>query len=797
MEFHPIEGIPMSISKHPSAKMMSLFIALLMSTLLIHSVIPPSIDKVIRYDEISATDLQEDVGGSCGIGFTRFLTASANDEYTVEMEEDEKTRQIDLDTIFSDPDPSADPDYTVLSTQGTWEKTYSDPIITAVITKLSQDGPDVIRITPKKDMHGTSFVTINATYEGNPPGYDEINMVVEVSNINDIPRILRVGTKQVNQGTTSLDFDVDQDDNLVLDILAEDPDESDTLYYEWDLDDVMADPVKGVNYDINHTTGEMWIKPGDGDVPEILLAVSVRDGRGGKDKVDLVVNVIDKNDAPIMTLPSLRTTIEGEYLYITPSVFDPDLDNPGSNEQLVFNYDIGILSVRSPPGAIEFDPLSGRLVIKAIDERMNGEWEVNITVSDLELGSDWGVCRIVIENLNDAPVPDKIYPEVEDRNLTVRFTTGEASDEDGDELTYIWEFGDGSDPVQGVDKRIVSHTYHGEGSYTATLVVTDGETASPEESYFLTVTGPDPDPDRDDDDMEDAWEIRYGFDPDDPSDAQMDHDEDGLTNLEEYSFYNDLGWNLNPRNPDSDDDGWKDGEEVKSSYDPMDPGNHPEGKYEGLPQMLNILAFLIMFLALVFALLFFVMKRRNKPKAYATAAAPVDQSGYQMMQPAPQQYQAIPPARMDALPPAVQSDSVGNHDAQYYDQSPVYGSPEPSFDDGQAQQTSLEWQPPPSLNETDQSSGISDSMQYTPPAENPIPEATPGTPVFAAPAPVMDSEMDINSNSVEQQNQSPQHPEFAQDPSTGESSGEGEVPEENQKKGLSNIPPPPDIPDDL
>lgn len=40
--------------------------------------------------------------------------------------------------------------------------------------------------------------------------------------------------------------------------------------------------------------------------------------------------------------------------------------------------------------------------------------------------------------------------------------------------------------------------------------------------------------DRDGDGMPDAWEVRHGFDPDDPSDGSKDADGDGYTNVEEF-----------------------------------------------------------------------------------------------------------------------------------------------------------------------------------------------------------------------------------------------------------------------
>jgi Zn-dependent metalloprotease/streptogramin lyase len=62
--------------------------------------------------------------------------------------------------------------------------------------------------------------------------------------------------------------------------------------------------------------------------------------------------------------------------------------------------------------------------------------------------------------------------------------------------------------------------------------------------------------DSDSDGMSDHWEDRYGLDKYDPSDATLDADGDGLSNLGEFLARTD------PTNPDSDGDGLSDGEEV-------------------------------------------------------------------------------------------------------------------------------------------------------------------------------------------------------------------------------------------
>ena len=83
--------------------------------------------------------------------------------------------------------------------------------------------------------------------------------------------------------------------------------------------------------------------------------------------------------------------------------------------------------------------------------------------------------------------------------------------------------------------------------------------------------------DRDADTMNDAWETRHGLNPNDAGDASKDSDSDGLTNLQEYTYYTQTGREIDPLNADTDSDGWSDNEEKTCNVNPIDASSKCTG----------------------------------------------------------------------------------------------------------------------------------------------------------------------------------------------------------------------------
>ncbi len=97
---------------------------------------------------------------------------------------------------------------------------------------------------------------------------------------------------------------------------------------------------------------------------------------------------------------------------------------------------------------------------------------------------------------------------------------------------------------------------------------TDDDGLTDSEEYIIHNTDP-LNWDSDYDGMSDGWEVGYGLDPLDASDASGDVDGDGLSNLGEYQNGTD------PLDSDTDDDGFEDGYEIEHGTDPLDPNDYP------------------------------------------------------------------------------------------------------------------------------------------------------------------------------------------------------------------------------
>ena len=133
-------------------------------------------------------------------------------------------------------------------------------------------------------------------------------------------------------------------------------------------------------------------------------------------------------------------------------------------------------------------------------------------------------------------------------------------DYDGD---GIYDEDDPDDDNDGIPDKWESRNGLNSKNETDAKLDLDGDGLTNLDEYK---NGTDPNADdTDNDGIPDGWEVEYGVDATNATNAGLDDDGDGLTTLGEY-------WNsTDPGNPDSDNDTISDGYEVEHGMMPLDP----------------------------------------------------------------------------------------------------------------------------------------------------------------------------------------------------------------------------------
>lgn len=170
------------------------------------------------------------------------------------------------------------------------------------------------------------------------------------------------------------------------------------------------------------------------------------------------------SDAPSNNAPTVEITLpkDNGVFEIGDSVAFSAVGYDKDGDSLTYSWSFG-----------DFNTASGKDAKHVYTKE--GNFKVTVTAKDSKgaTGVDSVNIKVLKNAVNHAPKVSINYPQDNDKFTTEAGITfvAQASDEDGDSLVYMWNFGDGSTSKEARP----THSYSKSGDYNVQLTVTDGK----------------------------------------------------------------------------------------------------------------------------------------------------------------------------------------------------------------------------------------------------------------------------------------------------------------------------------
>ena len=275
------------------------------------------------------------------------------------------------------------------------------------------------------DFETKSSYTVTVSVADDNDGSDSIDVTISVTDANDAP-VFTDGdttTRAIAENTAA-------EQNIGTAVSATDVDSETTLTYTLGGTDADA-------FSIVSTSGQLQTKAAlDYETKKSYsVTVSVADGNGGNDSIDVTISVTDANDAPIFTDGDSTTRTVAENTAAEQNIGTAIAATDADNDTLT--YTLG----GTDAAAFSIVSTSGQLQTKnTLDFETKNTYTVTVAVADGNGGSGSITVTINVTDVNEAPRFSKTQVTLsvaEDATVgTPIGTPFQATDPDGDTLTY-------------------------------------------------------------------------------------------------------------------------------------------------------------------------------------------------------------------------------------------------------------------------------------------------------------------------------------------------------------------------
>ena len=279
-------------------------------------------------------------------------------------EDSDWTAVLDLDASFVDDNDQGSLAFAVVN--------VSDASALSGRVAKGLLGNWTLEVRPAPDFNGEVTVNLSATDRLGATG-PSTGLVVEVSPVPDAPVLLDVGTQTVSEG-----------ERLQLRLEVADPDMPGDQLSFTDTSDL---------FDVDPATGDIDWTPSAEQVGRHQCTVTVTDADGLTDSIELVIDVLNANGAPALTVPAHVDAVQDVPFTLTLTATDPDLAHG----------DVLIFSASSADLVFEMEPSTG-LVWFTPHNADVGMHLLAVRVQDAALARDERTVEVHVSNVNDAPI---------------------------------------------------------------------------------------------------------------------------------------------------------------------------------------------------------------------------------------------------------------------------------------------------------------------------------------------------------------------------------------------------------